>query len=252
VDLGADFRFSNPKIYEEWYKIPHKSPALCEKAVYGLPELYRKKIANADLVANPGCYPTGVALALAPFLGEKIIDPDSIIIDAKSGVSGAGRSKADTALLFSEVNESIKPYNIGSHRHTPEIEQQLSILAGKELRISFTPHLIPMTRGILGTSYAKLIKNISTVEALDLLSGFYKNDHFVKILPENEFPQTKNATGSNYCHLGCKVDARTNRIIIVSAIDNLVKGAAGQAVQNMNLMLGIDERKGLEASGLYP
>ncbi len=252
IDLGADFRFSEPSIYEEWYEIPHKAPGLCSSAVYGLPELYREKIAKASLIANPGCYPTGVVLALAPLLSKGIIEPNTIIIDAKSGVSGAGRSKPDPALLYSEVNENLKPYNIGVHRHTPEIEQQLSVIAGIEVRITFTPHLVPMTRGILASCYASLTEDISTSEALKLLRDFYGNSGSIFVLPENEYPQTKNVAGSNQCHIGCKVDSRTNRIIIVSAIDNLVKGAAGQAIQNMNLMLGLDEHQGLESPSLYP
>ena len=252
IDLSADFRFSDSRIYEEWYKIPHKSPDLCKEAVYGIPELHKEQIAKASLVANPGCYPTGAILAMAPLVKHGVVDASAIIVDAKSGVSGAGRSKFELGNLYSEANENIKPYNVGDHRHTPEIEQELSALAGAKLVVSFTPHLTPMTRGILATSYAPLKSQVDTAELLEISREFYKNAPFVVILPENEYPATKNTAGSNYCHIGYKVDGRTNRVVAMSAIDNLIKGAAGQAVQNINVMMGLDERIGLETPGLYP
>ena len=252
IDLSADFRFSDPKVYEEWYETPHNCPDLCKEAVYGIPELRKERIANARLIANPGCYPTGAILALAPLVKHGVVDTDSIIIDAKSGVSGAGRSKFELGYLFSEVNENLKPYNVASHRHTPEIESELSLLAGKSIKVSFTPHLTPMTRGILTTSYAPLSVEIDTAGLLAISREFYQDAPFIVVLPENEYPATKNTTGSNYCHIGLKVDTRTNRVVAMAAIDNLVKGAAGQAVQNMNVMLGLDERMGLETPGIYP
>ena len=252
IDLGADFRFADSAVYEEWYKTTHRSPDLCKEAVYGLPEIYRAEIARARLVANPGCYPTGANLALAPLVKKGVIDPTAIIVDAKSGVSGAGRSRFELGYLYSEVNENIKPYGVGVHRHTPEIERVLSEIAGDSLHVSFTPHLVPMTRGILTTSYALLRSDADTAALLDIERDFHRDSPFVVILPEGEYPATKNVTGSNYCHIGLKADGRTGRVTVMAAIDNLVKGAAGQAVQNMNIMLGMDERTSLEAPALYP
>ncbi len=243
VDLSADFRLKSAQEYEQWYE-KHAYPELLKEAVYGLPELYREQIKNAKLVANPGCYPTGAALALAPLIQEKMIALDSIILDSKSGVSGAGRT-ASVELLFSEVNEGFKAYKVGNHRHTPEIEQTLSNLAGEKLRVSFTPHLIPIDRGILTTAYAKPLKKWKTSELLKLYKNFYKNEAFVRVKPEGSFPNVKDVRTTNFCDIGLHFDERTDRIIVISAIDNLTKGAAGQALQNFNLMNGFEEALGL-------
>lgn len=251
VDLGADFRFDDYRVYEEWYGIKHPSEELKPYTVYGLPELYRERIRAAKLVANPGCYVTSIILGLAPALREKIIDPNTIVIDSKSGVSGAGRG-ASVNTLYSECNESIKAYNIGCHRHTPEIEQELSKLYGAPVTVTFTPHLTPMTRGILSTIYARLEKNLPAAGIIDLYREFYRKEPFVHVLPEGVYPQTKYAQGSNFCFIGIAVDKRTGRLVITSALDNLVKGASGQAVQNMNIMFGLPETTGLEQLGLYP
>jgi N-acetyl-gamma-glutamyl-phosphate reductase len=251
VDLSADYRLQDAKEYQKWYE-QHLNPALLQKAVYGLPELRRAKIAGADLVANPGCYPTSVILGLAPLLKKKLIDPATIIADSKSGVSGAGRSaKVDN--LFCEVNDGFKAYGVGGvHRHIPEIEQELSILAGKRVTISFTPHLVPMDRGILSTIYAMPVKGSSAAGLLKLYNDFYNGEPFVRVLPEGSFPSTSHVRGSNFCDIGLTVDQRTDRVIVVSAIDNLVKGASGQAVQNMNIMNGFPENTGLEGLPLFP
>jgi N-acetyl-gamma-glutamyl-phosphate reductase len=251
VDLSADYRLQDAREYEKWYE-PHMSPALLKKAVYGLPELKRARIAGADLVANPGCYPTSVILGVAPLLKKKLIDPASIIADSKSGVTGAGRSaKVDN--LYCEVNEGFKAYGVGGvHRHIPEIEQELSHLAGKKLVITFTPHLVPMDRGILSTIYAVPGAPVTTAELLKLYNDFYKGEPFVRVLSEGSFPSTAFVRGSNFCDIGLSVDSRSGRIIVVSAIDNLVKGASGQAVQNMNIMCGFPETMGLEGLPLFP
>lgn len=251
VDLSADYRLRDAGEYERWYE-PHMSPELLKEAVYGLPELKRAKIAEASLVANPGCYPTSVILGLAPLLKKKLIDPATIIADSKSGVSGAGRSaKVDN--LFCEVNDGFKAYGVGgAHRHIPEIEQELSLLAGKKLTISFTPHLLPMDRGILSTVYAMPVKPATTCDLQNLFADFYKGEPFVRVLPEGNFPSTAHVRGSNLCDIALAVDERTGRVIIVSAIDNLVKGASGQAVQNMNIMNGFPENLGLEGLALFP
>lgn len=251
VDLSADYRLRDAKEYEAWYE-PHMNPALLEQSVYGLPELRREKIAGADLVANPGCYPTSVILGLAPLLKKKLIDPATIIADSKSGVSGAGRSaKVDN--LYCEVNEGFKAYGVGgAHRHIPEIEQELSLLAGKQLKITFTPHLAPMDRGILSTIYATPTGAVSSAELLELYRAYYQGEAFVRILPEGSFPSTSHVRGSNFCDIGLAVDNRTGRVVVVSAIDNLIKGASGQAVQNMNIMNGFPENLGLESLALFP
>lgn len=251
VDLSADYRLRDPQKYEKWYE-PHMNPELLKGAVYGLPEIRRAKIAGADLVANPGCYPTSIILGLAPLLKKKLIDLDSIIADSKSGVSGAGRSaKVDN--LFCEVNDGFKAYGVGGvHRHIPEIEQELSLLAGRELVISFTPHLVPMDRGILSTSYAQPASAVTTAELLDLYNEFYRGEPFVRVLPVGNFPSTAHVRGSNFCDIGIAVDGRSGRVIVVSAIDNLVKGASGQAVQNMNIMQGLPESLGLEGLATFP
>lgn len=249
IDLGADFRLKSEAVYKEWYGLEHQVPDLLEEAVYGLCELNREKIKNHNLIANPGCYPTATILGLAPLLKHKLIKQDSIIIDAKSGVSGAGRS-ANISSLFTEVNESIKAYGAPGHRHTPEIEQELGKLAGKNLVVSFTPHLVPMNRGILSTIYSDLSTDLTTDELIEIYKEFYKDEYFVKVV--KGLPETRWVRGSNLCHIGVKVDRRTNRVLVVSAIDNLIKGAAGQAVQNMNIMFGFKETEGLEFLAMAP
>lgn len=251
IDFSADFRLKDINIYEQWYNTKHESKDLITKAVYGLSEIYSDAISKADLVANPGCYPTSVLLPLYPLLKEKLINNDIIIVDSKSGVSGAGRSARD-ANLYSQCNENFKAYGIGTHRHTPEIEQELSIAGGREVKIQFTPHLVPMTRGILSTIYITNKKDVNRNQIEATLRHYYKGQKFVRILDEGEYPQTKAVYGSNYCDIGFKVDDRTNTIIIVSAIDNLVKGAAGQAIQNMNLMFGFDYDEGLRQPAIWP
>lgn len=243
IDIGADYRLRDQNIYETWYGVTHKLPGLLKDAAYGLPELYRDKISNSSLVANPGCYPTASILALAPLVHTGVIDNTSIIIDAKSGVSGAGRS-ANMSSLFCECGESVKAYNIATHRHTPEIEQQLSDVAGAKITLSFTPHLVPMSRGILATCYGSLKKDISQNELYDLYRSYYKNENFIRIT--DSLPETRFVKGSNICDIAVRVDERTNRVIAVSAIDNLIKGAAGQAVQNMNILFGLYEHTGLD------
>lgn len=243
IDLGADYRLRNYNDYEKWYGVMHKLPSRIEDAVYGLPEINRKNISSSSLVANPGCYPTASILALAPLMQVGILDNSSIIIDAKSGVSGAGR-KTNVSTMFCECSESVKAYSIGTHRHTPEIEQQLSDVAGDKIVLSFTPHLVPMSRGILATCYGNLKKSITQMELYDLYKSYYKNEGFVRIT-EN-LPETRHVRNSNICDIGVRVDERTNRVIAVSAIDNLIKGAAGQAVQNMNILCGFYEHAGLD------
>lgn len=251
VDLSADFRLQDPAAYAHWYKSEHKAAHLLEHAVYGLPELNRNHIAKAQLVANPGCYPTSAVLALAPLLNHGCIDPETIIIDSMSGVSGAGRSKFGLDYHFAEVNESVRPYGVGGvHRHTPEIEQALSQVAGHPVTLTFTPHLVPITRGILTTAYATFTGDADDLHKTN--RDFYTDAPFVVALEPNQFPATKHVSGTNFCHIGLTVDKRTNRVIVISAIDNLVKGAAGQAVQNMNLMCGWDETEGLEGSAVWP
>lgn len=249
IDLGADFRLNSMDDYESWYELKHESPVLLDCAVYGLSELNRDAIKSCKLLANPGCYPTATILGLAPLLRNKIVDANSIIIDAKSGISGAGRS-ANIATLFTECNESIKAYGVPGHRHTPEIEQELSKLAGESSIVTFTPHLVPMNRGILSTCYSTLKVNLTIEELKDLYLDFYKDEYFVKVL--DILPETRWVRGSNLCHIGMKLDKRTNRVIIISAIDNLIKGAAGQAVQNMNIMFGLLEMEGLTFLAMAP
>ncbi|MEK6589480.1 MAG: N-acetyl-gamma-glutamyl-phosphate reductase [Nitrospinota bacterium] len=251
VDLSADYRLKSPEIYKEWYKEGHTSPELLSSAVYGLPEIKRVKIKTASLVANPGCYPTGAILALAPVIKRDIIDTDSIIIDSKSGVTGAGR-RLDDALLFSECNENFKPYNIASHRHIPEMEQEISEIAQRNIRLTFAPHLLPINRGILTTIYSDLISDVIADDILKIYEDFYMGERFIRIAGAGKYPQIHHVMGSNHCDIGFQIDKRAQRIIIVSAIDNLVKGASGQAVQNMNIMLGFDEYEGLERAGIFP
>lgn len=251
IDLSADFRFKDISIYEEWYDLKHNNPKLLEASVYGLSEINRSLIKNARLVANPGCYPTSTILSIYPLLKEGLIEKNSIIVDAKSGTSGAGRS-VKTDNLFCEINENIKAYGIASHRHTPEIEEQLGLVTRSEVKINFTPHLVPMNRGILTTSYASL-KNNSTHEEIKLVyDKYYKDEKFIRVLNKDVFPQTRWVRGSNYLDINFKIDARTNRIIVIGAIDNLIKGAAGQAVQNMNIMFGLDEATGLMQVPMFP
>lgn len=246
IDLGADFRLKNPSSYEEWYNQAPVSLELLEKAVYGLPELgFRNKIKNADLIANPGCYPTCSALGCMPAIAAGIIDTEEMILDAKSGTSGAGRGLA-LGSHFCEVAENFKAYGVaGTHRHTPEIEQVLGEIAGHPLLVQFTPHLLPMVRGLLVTAYLPLKKEVSAECIWELYSNVYKNEPFVRLCPLGIFPQTANVRGSNYCDIGLAVDKRTGKLIVISCIDNLVKGAAGQAVQNMNLTFSLPETMGL-------
>ncbi len=251
VDLSADFRIKDLKTYEKWYNLKHSNPDVIKDAVYGLSEINREKIKNTFLVANPGCYPTCTILSLYPLLKENLVDTDSIIVDAKSGASGAGRG-ARTDNLFCETNENIKAYGVTDHRHTPEIEEQLSYAAGKNLLINFTPHLVPMNRGILTTSYAKLKRELSYDEARHVYEKYYRDESFIRLLNKDAFPQTKWVEGSNYVDINFKIDKRTNRIVVMGAMDNLVKGAAGQAVQNMNLMFGIKEETGLMQIPMFP
>ena len=249
IDLGADFRLKSKEVYEDWYGIKHESYELLKKSVYGLTELNRESISTCRLLANPGCYPTATILALTPLLENNLIHTNSIIVDAKSGVSGAGRA-ANIGSLFTECNESIKAYAVASHRHTPEIEQELSKACQSDVKICFTPHLVPMNRGILSTCYGSLKKDITTKEVIALYRDFYKDDCFVKII--NGLPETRWVRGSNLCHIGIKVDKRTKRVILISAIDNLIKGAAGQAVQNMNVMFGLEETTSLDIISMAP
>lgn len=250
IDLSADFRLRNIAVYEHWYS-RHTAPDSIKESVYGIPELYGAAIASARLVANPGCYPTSVILGLAPLLKAHWIDDTSIIVDAKSGVSGAGR-EPQVGTLFCEVDEGFKAYKVGQHRHTPEMEQEISILSGHDVRISFTPHLLPLSRGILSTMYAVMQKDVNTAEMIDLYREFYKGKKFVRICKEGTFPNISSIRGSNYCDIGVIIDGRTKRVIIISTIDNLVKGAAGQAIQNMNLMCGFSEDTGLNMISLFP
>jgi len=251
VDLSADFRFRDPLVYESWYRTKHLAPALCGEAVYGLPEVHREALKTARLAAVPGCYPTGALLGLLPLLREGLIDPEQIVINAASGVSGAGR-KVEVEYVFGEVNENFKAYGVAEHRHTPEIEQELSRVAGREVRVTFTPHLAPMTRGILSTCTVRLMRPVGTADLLALYRDTYKGEPFIRVLPEGRFPETKAVWGSNYCDIAAKVDARTGRAILLTAIDNLVKGASGQAIQCMNLMLGFEETAGLRSPALWP
>ncbi len=244
VDLSADYRLKRPELYNEWYAMDHPHAELLNLAIYGLPELYNQEIAGAQLIANPGCYPTSTLLALAPLLKSKLADTNSIIIDAKSGVSGAGRTPKQS-FHFPDCTENFKAYRVASHQHTPEIEQELSRMAGKDLKITFTPHLVPMVRGILSTIYLQLDQSKSEEELYAIYKNFYSSSPFVRIKDAPSLPETRFVRGSNFCDLALKFDRRTNRLIVISAIDNLVKGASGQAVQNMNIMLGLPEETGL-------
>lgn len=246
IDLGADFRLQNPDVYQNWYQHEPAAKEILQQAVYGLPEIsQREEIVSAQLIANPGCYPTAAILGIMPALQAGIVEHNDIIIDAKSGVSGAGRGLA-LGSHFCEVAENFKAYNIaGLHRHTPEIEQNIAQITKKNIPIQFTPHLVPMVRGLLATSYLKLNKSLTTKNIWDIYAEAYQAEPFIRLRPINELPQTKQVTGSNYCDIGLQIDLRTQRLIVVSVIDNLLKGAAGQAVQNFNLMFGFAETLGL-------
>ena len=252
LDLSADYRFSNLTTYTNWYGIERSDRKIAATAVYGLPELYRDRIAEAQLVGCPGSYPTASLLALSPLLKQGLIKPETAIIDAKSGTSSSGR-QAQTNLLLAEADNSIAAFNIGRHRHTPEIEQICSDLAGHELMIQFTPHLIPMVRGILATVYATMSDpGLVRDDLITIFSAFYRNSPWVRVCGSGVYPQTKWASGSNLCYIGVEVDPRTGRVIVMSAIDNLIKGQAGQAIQCLNLMMGWDETLGLPKLGFYP
>ena len=251
IDLSADFRIKDVNRYEEWYGLKHQSPEFIKEAVYGLCEINREDIKKARLIANPGCYPTCSTLSIYPMAKEGLIDMNSIIIDAKSGTSGAGRG-AKVNNLYCEVNENIKAYGVATHRHTPEIEDQLSYASGEKVVLNFTPHLVPMNRGILVTAYANLKKEVSYEEIKEIYDSYYKEEKFVRVLEKDVCPETRWVEGSNYVDVNFKIDQRTGRIIMMGAMDNLVKGAAGQAVQNMNLMFGLDEAEGLELVPMFP
>lgn len=253
IDLSADFRLRDPAVYAQWYKREHSAIDLLDEAVYGLPELVAHSlIREALLIANPGCYPTSAALALAPVLAQGWAEIGSIVVDSKSGVSGAGRSKFGLDYHFAELNESMRAYGVPTHRHTPEIEQTLSEIAGAPVQIVFTPHLIPITRGILTTAYARLSRMMSSRDLTVHYRRFYEDKPFVIVREPGDFPATKHVAGTNYCHLSLTVDERTQRLVVTSVIDNLVKGAAGQAVQNMNIMFNLVESRGLEIAPLFP
>lgn len=250
VDLSADFRFRDRTVYEKWYQ-DHTAPELLAEAVYGLPELYRAAIKTARLVGNPGCYPTSVILGLAPLLTAGLIDPHSIIADCKSGASGAGRG-VNLGMLYCEVNDDFRAYKVAEHRHTPEMEQELSRLAQEPLTITFTPHLVPMSRGILATLYATPRQQVTTAVLQAVYEKFYQDEPFVRVCPAGTLPRTSAVRGSNYCDLAVRFEARANRVIVLSAIDNLTRGASGQAVCNMNLMLGFPETQGLDMVPFFP
>ncbi|MBP2627885.1 MAG: N-acetyl-gamma-glutamyl-phosphate reductase [Firmicutes bacterium] len=249
IDLGADYRFRDEEVYEQWYKVPHTHRQ--SGAVYGLTELYRQQIKEATIVGSAGCYTTASILALAPLAKAHLIDVKSIVVDAKSGVSGAGRSPS-LGVHFAEMFDNLKAYNIGGHRHTPEIEQALTEVSGQESIINFTPHLIPMSRGILSTCYATLAEGVMPEDVDQAFYALYSQEYFIRLLGRGGYPAVKNTRGSNFCDIGWHIDTRTNRVIVVSAIDNLVKGAAGQAVQNFNVMFGFAENTGLTKIALYP
>ncbi|MCR4587783.1 MAG: N-acetyl-gamma-glutamyl-phosphate reductase [Lachnospiraceae bacterium] len=251
IDLSADYRIKDVATYEKWYKITHQSPQLIEEAVYGLCEVNREDIKKARILANPGCYTTCSILSAYPLVKEGLIDGNTLIIDAKSGTSGAGRG-AKVPNLFCEVNENVKAYGVATHRHTPEIEEQLGYAAGKEITVSFTPHLIPINRGILVTAYASVTPGTTKEQIAAAYKKYYEKEHFIRLLPEGICPETRWVETSNYVDINFKLDERTGRVIIMAALDNLVKGAAGQALQNMNIMFGLPEDEGLENSPIFP
>ncbi|MEH7115886.1 N-acetyl-gamma-glutamyl-phosphate reductase [Neobacillus vireti] len=251
IDLSGDFRLKSAEEYEAWYKHPSPEEQYLKQAVYGLSEIYKDEIKDSTFISNPGCYPTATTLGLLPIIKSKLADEKSIIIDAKSGVSGAGRGLSLTS-HYSEINENTKAYKLGKHQHIPEIEQVLSEGCGNPITITFTTHLVPMTRGIMCSIYVNLKENISTKKVIDLYKQFYQESHFIRVRPEGILPSTKEVLGSNFCDIGLHVDERTNRLTVISVIDNLVKGAAGQAIQNVNLMNGWDEQTGLTDIPMYP
>lgn len=251
VDLGADFRLQDVNIYQKYYEIRHEAPEMLAQAVYGLPELYREDIKSSQIVANPGCFPTSAILPLAPLLEAGVIETRGIVVDSKTGVSGAGKA-AKPSSHFCEVNEGIKAYGLGTHRHAPEIAQELSRAAGEKVKMIFTPHLVPMNRGILSTCYAQLREGVAAEQVRQVLEEKYQSELFVQILPPGVFPHTKWVYGTNFLYIGVYADDESGNVILVSALDNLCKGASGQAIQNMNLMLGIDEDKGLGGMGVHP
>jgi N-acetyl-gamma-glutamyl-phosphate reductase len=251
IDLSGDFRLKSGATYEKWYKHQPAQAEFVEQAVYGLAEVYGDDVRGSSFVSNPGCYATAASLALIPIVGAEWIDPKSIIIDAKSGVSGAGRGLS-IGWHYSEINENFKAYKVNNHQHTPEIEQTLSQVAGKDIMVTFTPHMVPMTRGIMCTIYGTLIESINADNLIDLYKRYYDGRPFVRIRNKGKWPATKEVWGSNYCDIGFSLDERTGRVTIISVIDNLVKGAAGQAIQNLNLMMGWDETDGLRMAPVYP
>lgn len=251
IDFSADYRLNNQSVYEKWYGTDHTDPGRMPNTVYGLPERYRDLIRGAHLVANPGCYPTTSILPSIPIISKNLVELDQIIIDAKSGISGAGSKPKDTT-HYPNRESNLVAYGLTSHRHTPEIEQELSAINGDEIIVNFTPHLVPMTRGILITLYFNLKQPISTQDLLAVYADFYQNEPFIRVLNPGEYPQTKSVLGSNFCDIGLEVDPRTNRAIVMAATDNLMKGASGALVQNLNLMFGYDETTGLMSPGLMP
>ena len=251
VDLSADYRLRDAGIYEKWYNVPHRFQATLKRAVFGLPEIYRSRIKKTKLIANPGCYPTGAILGLMPAVKTGLINTDAIVIDSKSGTSGAGR-KADISVAYCEVNEGFRAYSVGTHRHTPEIEQELSVLCGKDVSVNFVPHLLPVDRGILTSIYAGLKNKVSVADIVKIYQTAYKKEPFVRLLEYGRYPNIKNVRGTNFCEIGLKLNERTNTLIMISSIDNLVKGASGQAVHNMNLMFGFDERTALDTLAVFP
>lgn len=251
VDFSADYRLRDAETYQAWYHTQHTSPELISQAVYGLPERYRARIRAAQLVANPGCYPTSAILAAMPLLDRGLVELESLIVDAKSGISGAGPKPSENT-HYPNRDANFVAYNIGVHRHTPEIEQELAAVAGEPICVTFSPHLVPMTRGILSTVYMRLTQEMSTDTVLDVYAAFYENEPFVRVLPSGNYPQTKAVLGSNYCDVGLEVDSRTRRVVAMAAIDNLGKGAAGAVVQNLNLMFGFKETDGLKVPGMMP
>ncbi len=244
IDLGADFRLYDEADYKEWYGLSYEEKELHKKAIYALPEIFRNDIKGKKIIGNPGCYPTSVALALAPALANKLVSTSAIIIDSKSGVTGAGRGLTQKT-HYPDCNEAFSPYKVASHRHTPEIEQTLSAVAGCDVKITFVPHLLPLNRGIVSTIYADLVKDVDVDELISIYKNYYKDEFFVRVLDKDAEVNLKNVRMSNFCDISLFVDKRTNRMVVVSAIDNMVKGAAGQAIQNMNIALGIDEKTGL-------
>ncbi|WP_248929454.1 N-acetyl-gamma-glutamyl-phosphate reductase [Paenibacillus hamazuiensis] len=251
IDISGDFRLKNAEVHEKWYKHKPAAASYVEKAVYGLSEVFGDEVRGADFVSNPGCYPTATSLGLVPIVKAGWIDPKSIIVDAKSGVSGAGRGLS-LLVHYSEINENFLAYKVNKHQHTPEIEQTLSRIAGEDIVMTFTTHLVPMTRGILSTIYVNMKERHSEDEVIELYRQYYEGRPFVRIRPKGKYPATKEVWGSNYCDIGFSLDERTGRLTIISVIDNLMKGAAGQAVQNLNLMMGWDETEGLKLTPVYP